>query len=65
MFPVSLITFAKTLEMKGTKMSKEEVIKKVVEVVSWVDTTLLFGPVYTEAKVQLENGIHLFLQIYN
>ena len=55
----------KALETKGTKMSEGEVIKKVVEVVSWVDTTLLFGPVYKEAKVQLENDIHLFLQIYN
>ena len=55
----------KALETKGTKMSKEEVIKKVVEVVPWVDTTLLFGPVYKEAKVQLENDIHLFLQVHN
>ena len=54
-----------TLEMKGINMRREEVMKKVVEAVSGVDTTSLAGPVYQETKVQLENDIHLFLQIYN
>ena len=54
----------KALEMTGTKLSKEEVMKKVVEVVSGVDTTSLAGPVYKEAKVQLGNDIHFCLNVY-
>ena len=55
----------KALEMTGTKMSKEEVTMKVVEIVSGVDTTSLAHPFYMETKVQLETDIHFFLNVYN
>ena len=55
----------KVLEMKGNTMSEEEVMEKVVEVVSGVDTTLLARPFYMETEVQLKNDIHFFLNVYN
>ena len=55
----------KALEMTGTKMSKEEVTKRVVEVVFGMDTTSLARPFYMEAKVQLETDIHFFLNVYS
>ena len=55
----------KALEMKGIKMSKEDVTKKVVEVVSEVNTTSLACHLYMETKIQLETDIHFFLNVYN
>jgi len=53
------------LEMKGTEMTREEVIEIVIAIVSALDTTSLAGSIYIETRVQLETDVYFFLHVYN